>query len=167
MDNKSWQVTFNQLPKNIGDFKSIYDKHCKEAHQLAALTVVALGLWAENKEEAIKMINLLKGPEELSNYEIQFISERLEGRAYIVSSYFEGSTVENGYKPAEPYRINIRVLPHSYGEKGYVKFYLQSSGADSPRPIQLREKPSTGQWFLWDQMLLSEIRKPENEDPWA
>ena len=40
-------------------------------------------------------------------------------------------------------------------------------GADSARQIRLRTKPSTGQWFLWEQFLLSDIRVPVSADPWA
>ena len=42
-----------------------------------------------------------------------------------------------------------------------------SGGADSARQIKLRTKPSTGQWFLWEQFLLADIRKPVSADPWA
>ena len=45
--------------------------------------------------------------------------------------------------------------------------YVKSSGADNPRGIKLRKKPSTGQWFLNDIQCLSEIKEPAEEDPWA
>ena len=44
---------------------------------------------------------------------------------------------------------------------------MTSGGADNPRPIKLRKKPSTGQWFLNDIQCLSDIRVPVAEDPWA
>ena len=37
-----------------------------------------------------------------------------------------------------------------------------------PRPIKLRQKPSTGEWFLWEYSSpLSGIRTPAAQDPWA
>ena len=33
--------------------------------------------------------------------------------------------------------------------------------------IKLRHKPSTDQWFLWEQFLFSDIRPPVGADPWA
>ena len=36
-----------------------------------------------------------------------------------------------------------------------------------PRQIRLRTKPSTGEWFLWEQFILSDIRPPKSADPWA
>jgi hypothetical protein len=42
---------------------------------------------------------------------------------------------------------------------------MTSGGADSPRQIKLRRKGE--QWFLWEQFLLPDIRKPESSNPWA
>ena len=42
--------------------------------------------------------------------------------------------------------------------------WVKSGGADSPRQIKLRQKPSTGQWFLNDIQCLSDIRIPTEED---
>ena len=37
-----------------------------------------------------------------------------------------------------------------------------------PRPMKLRQKASTGEWFLWEySSILSGIRIPAAEDPWA
>ena len=39
---------------------------------------------------------------------------------------------------------------------------------DSPRPMKLRQKASTGQWFLWEySSIFSGIRIPAAQDPWA
>lgn len=113
------------------------------------------------------MINFLKGSQGLSTYEIQFITEHLQGKEYLPFSYFEGSSPENGYELSQPYTVTVSTVPTSFDETGYSKFYLQSSGADSPRPIQVREKSSSGEWFLWEQMLLSDIRQPFAQDPWS
>ena len=52
-------------------------------------------------------------------------------------------------------------------EEGYKRLDIKSGGADTPRPITLRLKPSTGQWFLWEQIILVGIRVPVSQDPWA
>ena len=52
-------------------------------------------------------------------------------------------------------------------DEGYLTLQVESGGADSPRQIRLRTKPSTGQWFLWEQFLLSDVRVPVSADPWA
>lgn len=35
-----------------------------------------------------------------------------------------------------------------------------------PRPITLRRK-GNGQWFLWEQYLMTGIQMPKSADPWA
>ena len=113
------------------------------------------------------MLNVLKGPEPLSPFQMQFIRERLGGKMYVVRSYFKGATPENNYCVSAPYEIEVNENPYSYQNEGYATLWLTSSGADNPRPISLRKKPSTGEWFLWEQMLLAQIRTPKSQDPWA
>ena len=43
---------------------------------------------------------------------------------------------------------------------------LRSGSADSPRQVPLR-LAKDGKWYLWEQYLLPDIRKPESENPWA
>lgn len=167
MANQNWSVTFPQMPSSLEELKSLPEAALNQPYHAAALLIPALCLWTDNKDEAINMINFLRGPAPLSTYEIQFISERLRGNEYVPRSYFKGANPENNYQAAAPYTVAVTSVPNSFAEKGYAQLYLQSGGADSPRPVKLREKPSTSQWFLTDQMLLAQIRKPVADDPWA
>ena len=83
------------------------------------------------------------------------------------NSYFEGANRDNNYIPAEPLKITIYDNPYSYPEDGWATLHMDSSGADSPRQIKCRLKPSTNQWFLVENMALSDIRIPKEADPWA
>lgn len=165
--NKSWKVSFQELPVTLDRLRALPEATLKEPYYAAALLIPALCLWPVNQDSAMEMISFLKGPQPLSPYEIQFINERLRGKAYLPLSYFDGATPENGYQPTPPHTITISTTPISFDESGYAKLYLKSGGADSPRPVQLRQKPSSGEWFLWEQMLLSDIRQPASADPWA
>lgn len=162
-------ITFTSLPTSVAELQALPQAAMQSPFQTAALTVAALCAWGENPQAAIEMLNYLKGPSPLSAYEKQFLQERLRGKAYKPYSFFAGATPANGYKPALPYRITILETPHSNAQagEGYVQLYIQSGGADAHRPVKLRSKPSTGQWFLWEQMLLSDIREPAADDPWA
>jgi len=100
-------------------------------------------------------------------FEKQFIKERLSGKYYKTFSYFAGATPENAYVPTKPYTIVVTETPYSYPQENYATMYVTSSGADSPRGIRLRKKPSTGQWFLVEIQCLSDIRVPVEADPWA
>jgi hypothetical protein len=165
--NQSWQVSFDELPTTLEMLRSLPLAGLQEPHYAAALLIPALCVWPANQNAAQEMISFLKGPRELSNREIQFISERLRGQEYLPFSYFEGTSPENGYEPSQPYTVTVSTVPASFDQAGYAKLYLRSSGADSPRPVQLRKKESSGEWFLWEQMLLSGIRTPASADPWA
>jgi hypothetical protein len=164
---KSETFTFQCLPGNVAELQALPEAAMQTPFQAAALTVAALCAWGDNPQAAIEMLDFLKGPQPLSGYDKQFLRDRLQGKAYKPFSFFAGATPANYYTPDRPYSITVQENPYSYQEAGYAKLYIQSNGADSPRPIQLRQKPSTGQWFLWEQMLLSDIREPREDDPWA
>ena len=165
--NESWEVVFPELPTALSMIKRLPEADLTEPHYAAALLIPALCVWPTDQTAAIEMLEFLSGPKGLSPREIQFTNDRLRGKAYLPSSYFQGSSPENGYTPSLPYTVRIFSVPTSFAEPGYAKLYLKSSGADSLRPVQLRKKESTGEWFLWDEMLLSEIRVPVSNDPWA
>ena len=47
-----------------------------------------------------------------------------------------------------------------------VKAELRTVSPPKNRPIKLRKK-ADGQWCLWEQYLLTDIRQPKANDPWA
>lgn len=165
--NQFWQISFEGLPTNVDMLSKLPEANLMEPHYTAALLITALCVWPTDPNTSIEMMNFIKGPQALSNREIQFIKDRFSGKEYLPFSYFEGSSPENGYEPSKPFVVTITSVPSSFIEPDQAKLYLKSSGADSPRPVQLRRKPSSGEWFLWDQMLLAGIRIPTAEDPWA
>lgn len=161
------KILFAKLPETLEELQALPEATLNSPFKTAALTLAALSRYAENPEECIEMLNFLKGPENVSEYEKQFIKERLKGKIYKVFSFFEGAVPENGYEPRKPYAIIVRDNPYSYPDENWATVYVTSGGADSPRPIKLRKKPSTGQWFLNEIQCLSDIRVPVEEDPWA
>lgn len=51
-------------------------------------------------------------------------------------------------------------------QAGYIRVFLKTAGADSPRPVKLRQKGSL--WYLWEySSILSGIRIPAERDPWG
>lgn len=96
-------------------------------------------------------MNLLRGPRPMTPYDAQFLRDRLRGKAYLSLVYFEGATPENGYQPRTPCQLNVLADPRPQDlEPGYLRVFLKTAGADSPRPMKLRQKGSTGEWFLWE-----------------
>ena len=163
-----YPVKMDRLPQNLKDLESMEEGALRDPHMTAALVVAALARYPKNKDDAIAMLNFLMGPGELSNYDKQFLRDRFFDKDYVPRSYYEGATPENDYQPSVPYSIVIIETPYSRDNEsqGYLKLYVKSGGADSPRPIELRQKKSTGEWFLTQQMLLGGIRVPASTDPW-
>lgn len=165
--NHTETFTFAKIPESVSELQVIPEADFKSAFGTGALTVLVLCNFEKNPEAMYEMLDFLKGPENVSPYEKQFIKERLTDKVYKVFSYFAGATVENGYTPTQPYTIDVIENPYSFDNENWAMLYVKSSGADNPRGIKLRRKPSTGQWFLNDIQCLSDIREPVAEDPWA
>lgn len=165
--NHSETFSFSALPMRLDDLKALPEASLDSAFKTTALTVLALCRYETDPSAALEMLDFLKGPEQVSTYEKQFIAERLKGKGYKARSFLAGATPENGYQPTTPYTITVSENPYSFDNENWATLYVTSSGADDPRPIKLRKKPSTGQWFLNDIQCLSDIRVPVAEDPWA
>ena len=162
------KVTFQKLPKTLEEMKAMPEAKMLKAEDTAALTIAALCVYPENADECCRMLDYLRGPRPMSPMEKQFIRDRfMDGRDYIPRSYFAGATPDNNYQPASPLTLCFTDSAAQFAEEGYKRFDIRSGGADSPRQITLRFKPSTGEWFLWEQMLLAQIRAPKSADPWA
>ena len=167
--NVSYTVSFPQLPVDLAQLQAMPEGALRQPEHTAALTVAALCIYPVNKDAALEMLNYLQGPRGVTPYDKQFLADRFRDKDYVPRSYFAGATPQNNYEPSEPYTITVFENPYSRSQigEGYLTLHVCSGGADSPRQIKLRNKPSTGQWFLWEQFLLSDIRKPVSADPWA
>lgn len=162
--------SFDSLPKTLSELQALPQASLKSPEDTAALVILALAEYPDNKENSIEMLSFLKGPGgPLSEYEKQFLRDRFMDSRYIMNSYFAGSSPENNYTPAKPYSFDINEMAHGRDQitEGYVRVSVKSSGADSEREIKLRTKASTGEWFLHEQFLLPGIRAPKAQDPWA
>jgi len=158
--------TFSALPESLAEMKALPEAELKSPFQTAALTVCALCVYAADTTIGTEMLNFLRGPRPLSNYEISFLNDRFRDGHHVPFSYFKGATPANDYSPEEPFRITVEAGPYSDANKGYKKLYIRSGGADNPREVVLR-KLGDGRWMLWDQFLLVSIRDPKSKDPWA
>ncbi|MBR3750908.1 MAG: hypothetical protein IKK58_03970 [Clostridia bacterium] len=165
--NHTETFTFEALPETLEQLKALPEASLDSAFKTAALTILALCRYEHNVNQSLEMLDFLKGPAEVSTYEKQFIRERMEGKMYKARSYLAGATPENNYAPSVPYSVTVIENPYSFDNENWATLYVSSGGSDNPRPIKLRKKPSTGQWFLNDIQCLADIRVPVQEDPWA
>ena len=165
---KHKSVKFNTMPQNAEEMKAMPNFDQKDEYAVAAFTVAALLRFASDPENGKAMLSVLKGPEAVSNLEVQQMYEKLTDCEYVIRSYFKGAEPENDYRPKEPWTVELLEYSNSRDIENYLYLYVVSGGADNPRQIQLRRKPSTGEWFIWVfQGLLMDIRVPVSEDKWA
>lgn len=160
------QVVLNTLPSTLAQFEALPRRSTDE---VCAAFICALNLYLKDKDAGIAAMNILRGPRPMTPYDEQFLRDRLRGKEYLPMAYFEGAAPENNYTANPPYALSVLPDPRPQDiEEGYVRIFLRTAGADSPRPVKLRCKPSTGEWFLWEySSVLSGIRIPQAADPWA
>ena len=164
--NKTEAIVFNSLPETFDQFTSLPQAAMATPFDTAAMTVLALCFYPQDAALSLQMVDFLRGPRPLSDYEKSFIKDRFRDSDYVPRSYFVGSTPDNDYQPSQPYTVKVSENPYTYANEGYAKVFLTSGGADNPREIVLR-LAKDGKWYLWDQMILVGIRAPESTNPWA
>ena len=157
---------FTSLPKNVADLNARPEVAMTTPYMTAALTVAVLCNYGDDPDATVEMLNVLKGPQPLSNRDIINLRDRLRGKAYKPFSFFDGATPQNDYRPIQPYRITVEEQSNSFKEENYATLYLKSGGADSSRPIKMRKQPSSGKWFLYEEFILPDIRTPNSMNPW-
>ena len=166
--SKRETFTFAALPESLAELQALPEASLDTPFKTAALTVLALCAYAADKSIGTEMLNWLRGPRPLNGQEISFLNDRFrDGKTYLPFTYFVGSTPDNHYTPTAPYTIIIERNHGSDEEAGYRELFIPCGGADSPRPIKLRQRGSDGKWFLWEQYLLTGVRTPKASDPWA
>ncbi|MBR3706588.1 MAG: hypothetical protein IKM19_06430 [Firmicutes bacterium] len=165
-DGRSVKFTFSRMPQNAEEIKELITEYPQtDKFNTAAFFMAALVRYVENAEDGLAMIDVLKGPELLSNPAKLFIKERFMDKKYLAKSYFEGSAPANNYTPAEPMTVTIYEDPVAPPE-GYSYVHVKSSGGDNPRRLVMRMK--SGHHYIWEYNgLLMGIRLPSEEDPWA
>lgn len=159
---------FNALPQSLDELKALPEADLQDPFKTAALTVLVLSVYPKNKDAALEMLEFLSGPAGVSAYDKSFIKERFSDKDYVPRSFFKGAAVDNNYEPSKPYTVSVSDNPYSYSNENYATLYLTSGGADNPRPVTMRQKPSTGEWFINQYGgLLMGIKIPKALDPWA
>ena len=168
VSNKSKTYSFEALPQTVDELKALPEAALTDVYAVAALSLLALTRFEADRDASIAMLNFLKGPDPMTPMAIQQISDRfMDGKFYKVNSFFEGATPANNYTPSQPYKVKVSSTPYSFDTENWAVLYLHSGGSDSPRPVKLRKKPSTGQWFLVEIQYLGDIRTPPTADKWA
>ena len=65
--------TFESLPQNVDELKALSEADLQDPYAVGALTLLALTRYGESVDDCFEMLNYLRGPEPLSNYQKQFL----------------------------------------------------------------------------------------------
>ena len=156
---------FNTLPQSAEDIKSLIAVYpVTDRHNTVAFFMASLVRYIEDTQEGLAMIDVLKGPQKLSDTDKAFIKERFSDKQYLPKAYFEGAQPANNYEPDSPWTLIIYDDPVDAPE-GYTYVNVKTSGADNPRRICLRLKGEENWLWEYNGVFMS-IRLPANEDPW-
>ncbi|MCL2517035.1 MAG: hypothetical protein FWF15_00600 [Oscillospiraceae bacterium] len=162
-------IAFSALPMTHAEFAALPQAEMQSPYDTAAMFVLALNAYTKNQIESVAMMTFLKGFSTLSGRELQMLKTEMGQRnkgEFLARSYFAGAVPQNDYTPSQPYTVVVSDTPYSYDNQGYAKLYVACGGADSPRPIMLRQAKD-GKWYLWEQFLLPGIKPPASANPWA
>ena len=127
------QVKLNTLPATLAEFQALPRSTPEE---VCAGFLCALNLYTKSPNDGVAAMDLLRGPRPMTPYDSQFLRDRLRGKEYLPLAYFDGATPQNGYRPTAPYTLTV--LPDQRPqdvEEGYLRVFLQTAGADAPRPV--------------------------------
>ena len=160
-------MTVSSVPTTSELFSALPQNDLSKPENTCVMFLLALALYLKDSDAGVAALNTLRGPRPLSNYDIQFLRDRLCGKSYLPLAYFGGATPANNYVPSTP--LTLEVIADSRPqdiEEGYLRLFLKTAGADSPRPIKLRQKGDF--WYLWEySSILSGIRIPSEADAWT
>ena len=160
-------VTIASIPATAAEFAAMPQMDLSKPENTCAMFLLALPLYTKDQDAGVASVNLLRGPRPLSNYEAQFLRDRLCDKTYLPLAYFDGAAPQNNYTPSQPLTLQVLSDPRPQDvEEGYLRVYLKTVGADSRRPVKLRKEGEN--WYLWEySSILSGIRIPAEADPWA
>lgn len=166
-DGDDYIVTASHLPQTAEQLKAF---DLTNEYQAGMALVCTLANFKNNYANALKMLDYIMGPSSPSEYDENFIKNQLDQYPYVMDSYFEGASVANDYTYNVPVKLVMHENLYSRDNDGYVNLWIQSAGADNGRSFTLRQKGSTGEWFLFSDSykgLMAGIRQPASSDPWA
>ena len=132
------------------------------AEAVARMFVMTMIHYPDNKEECLRRFTILLSDSNLATGTVfngkqpgpsfKFKLQRLDEKPYVAKSYVQCARPENAYKlpcpDNEPWQIVIKPDPLGSSDPNTVKLFIESTGADSARPITL-VKVTEGHGQVW------------------
>lgn len=168
-------VELGTIPTTLEEFDVKYNTLAKTPEGAIVMFLAAMDIYAQNEELGKKCFGLCFHPENRSgdmpnNHFLSFMRSRFhygDGQPWIARSYFDGAKPENGYTPKKPLtlRMKSRANDDDYltsMDADVEKRWLQSSGADSERAVQVLRVRGEELYYMFEYGgLPSQVRKPK------
>jgi hypothetical protein len=159
--NGRYTVTVSTMPTTLAEFEQLRDQVATTAEGGAAMTLIALKMYAVNSTVGIQCLvmqadrTLLQpstGPYSYKSYELKpplrvKIQQAIDRQKYLPNSYFPGATTTNGYRPsAAPWAFNFTSsLYNGQPAEGSMTLQVRCFGASTARTVHLG-KTDRGIW---------------------
>ena len=122
-------------------FTNLTESMLNLPEKVAALFVIALRIYAVDRDLGMQMLQVLRNEEKLSPDEIKnMLNTPLAGSRYIPLAYFKGATPENSYTPDTPYVITVKQDRRRLWFRKNLTLYVGCPGAGVYRPVSLTKK---------------------------
>lgn len=153
-------IEIPDIPNSVEEFVALRSEIATTPEGGAALFVVAMMMYTRDKNLGLPAFTIAIKKDQLSKGDaykgyapptsLNFYLQQLLRKPYIARSYISGTVPANRYQlPAnKPYTIKLKAelfAAQLDGNKNPVKVFIESSGADTPRPVLLR-KNDKGYW---------------------
>ena len=161
---ESGTVTFNRFPATLEEFMQVREQIGGEPHGAVALQVMAYEMYRRDRAigtECIKLNNTLNNVNSaISRLKELFGNDANYARPYQMAAFLKGAAPENGYKPAKPYTIEVKVSDvHPYQKSNdyqtevlYLKIFTQGKDRGYEMVEVLKtlkpDETSKGQYFI-------------------
>ncbi len=150
-------VQIDSLPSDLDSFLALRDVLATSPEGGAVMFILAAHLYTQNEALGVKAFAITldqklvertgggyKGYEPTKGF-LTWV-KRLKRQKYAPRSYIQGTSPVGGYElPSPPYHFNAFENPHSRMPNGAIKIFLETSGADFPRPYLMKAN-SRGIW---------------------
>jgi hypothetical protein len=166
-------VSLSAFPRSIEEFVALRDQVATTPQGGAAMMVVALALYAEDRSLGEQCLAAAVAAERLAEggggyqgwrlrrSDLQRLHEQVKAQPYLPYSYILGARPEDGYAlPAPPYTLEFSANRYSGDPaEGRFKVFLACSGAATPRPVTVRRN-ALGVWqaYEWSSLIVGIAR---------
>lgn len=156
------------LPTSVEEFQTRRATEATTAQGAARLWFDAAFVYETNPTLGTKLLTFMLKDKQWSTT-MPYLLDTLRLRPYILRSYIKGATPEQGYAVnADSYELNIRDLSlqpfKQFPEGKIVRLMLQSTGADTPRNLDL-ERAADGLYVARDPGPLCVLIRPPTPQP--